>query len=177
VWAIETLGQWLLLPAAFRVGIRAGSVELPADSLPGLSEPRRDGSLSLVYRVLSSGAVCVFRRRWVGWYQSPLQTHGVASWSAGRLRVTGNYTIGPLLGALGLLLVFADAMAGFVRQGEPVHALVVGTVGLVGVAVIGSQLASQRMHFRDMAQELLADLRYPPGSAREAERRGRRTRS
>ena len=164
IFIVESLGLWLLVPVAFRIGVKAASFDLPAASLPGLAAPRRDGSLSLIYRVVSAKRLCVFRPRWVGWYQSPFRMHGVAAERPGCLHIVGRYALGPLLAVLGLLLVSGDAVGGFIRQGQPVSAGVIAVLACGAGATLFRHLAHEASRFRHEAAELLADLGHPPDS-------------
>jgi hypothetical protein len=177
VFIVESLGHWLLVAVAFRIGVKAASFELVAESLPGLAGPRRGGSPSVLYRVVSGGRLCVFRPRWVAWYQSPFRMHGVATWGAGRLLVVGRHAIGPILAVVGLLLVSGDAVGGFIRQGSPEFAGVVAVLTCGAGATLFRHLSHQATRFRQEAEELLADLGYPAGSGDAGESRGRRTKS
>ena len=161
----ELLGQWRLVPAAFRCGLAAGSLEQPSDCPPELSTPRRDRSLSLMYRVLP-GQVCLFRPQWVGWFQTPFNLRGIASWSDGRLRIVGRHPVGPWLCMFALLLVAIDGMVGFLRQGEPLNAISTALVfGGIPVVVPLYFYDRERARFQQFAAELKAELGYPARAA------------
>ena len=173
----ELLGHWLLLPAAFRIGVKAASFDLLAESLPGFAGPRRGESPSLLYRVVSADRLCVFRPRWVGWYQSPFRMHGVAARGSDRLHIVGRHAIGSLLAVVGLLLVAGDAVGGFIRGGSPMLAGVVAVLAWGAGATLFRHLSQEASRFRREAEELLAELGYPPSSGDAGESRGRRTKS
>jgi hypothetical protein len=159
VFVVELLGQWFLVPAAFKFGPKAASSEEAAECLPGLSTPRRDRSLTLVYRVLP-GKVCVFRPQWVGWFRSPFRICGVASWSQGRFRVCVRHAVGPFLVMLGLFIVLADGTVGFIRQGEPLSALVTAILGGAAVGVPLHRCRVETSRFAGFAEELRTELGY-----------------
>jgi hypothetical protein len=177
IFIVESFGLWLLVPVAFRIGVTAASFEMLAESLPGLACPRRDGSLSVIYRVVAADRLCVFRPRWVGWYQSPFRMHGVAAWDAGRLHIVGRHAIGPLLAVVGLILVSGDAVGGFIRQGSAMSAGVIAVLVCGAVATLFRHQSHEASRFRHEAAELMAELGYPPASGDAGESRGRRTKS
>jgi hypothetical protein len=160
-WA-ELLGQWLLVPGAFRFGPSIGSLEVPSDCPPGLATPRRDHSVSLMYRVLP-GNISVFRRPWTGWFQSPFSIHGRASWSRGRLRIVARHPTGPWIVVMGLFSMAADATLGFLRQGEPLSAAL-AALSLGGAAALIPLYSyrSARGQFSELTTELRTELGYAP---------------
>jgi hypothetical protein len=163
---IDVLGLWLLVPAVFRLGVREATIEEATGCPPGLAAPRRDRSLSIVYRVLP-GHVCVFRRQWAdwfrpaSWFRPTFSMRGKASWADGCLTVVGRHPVGPWVPMLGVLMMSVDATAGFVRQGDFVSALTTAVLfGGTAVAVPTHFVRSERLRFKEIAAELRSELGY-----------------
>ena len=160
ITAVELIGQWLLLPAAFRVGPSIASFEELSGCPAGLATPRRDQSLTLMYRVLP-GNISVFRQQWSGWVQSPFSMHGRASWANGRLSILARHPAGPWIAMLGIMVVSTDATIGFLRQGQPLSAALAALLfGGTAVLVPLFSYLRARARFAEVTSELRTELGY-----------------
>lgn len=165
----ESAAHFFLVPVAFQVGPVGVSVVTRAALPPGLTVPLRSHTRSLVYRVLPQH-VCLFRPRPVGGMRSPFGIVGTVRWAEGSLHHVGRYVIGPFIVLLAPLVVLGDAVAGFLRQGEPWQASSTLLVCAIVLAIPVVSYRSARRRFPGMCEEIQNELLMPagaPGAMRE----------